>query len=71
MIRTAIVAIAATALASAAWGASAKHQKPVPHATAIAQVEQILGVNPMTNAPPQKAVDHPAPFVHIQGVNPM
>jgi hypothetical protein len=33
--------------------------------------DPINGVNPMTNAPPIPAVAKPAPYVKVQGVNPM
>ena len=77
MIKKTVIAIAVSAIACAAWASSAsakhhvkhhaRHMAPAPSA----QAESIPGVNPMTNAAPTKAVEHPVPFVRQPGVNPM
>jgi hypothetical protein len=73
MIKKAVIAIAVSAIACAAWTstASAKHHAGHMASAPAAQAETIPGVNPMTNAPAAKAVEHPAPFVRQPGVNPM
>jgi hypothetical protein len=73
MIKKTVVAIAVSAIACAAWTSSAAAKKHARHMASApaAQAETIPGVNPMTNAPAAKAVEHPAPFVRQPGVNPM
>jgi len=74
MTKKTIVALAIGALACTAWTSSAmaaKHKHKVPAAHAQAQGETIQGANPMTNAPPAPAVEHPAPVDHLPGANPM
>jgi hypothetical protein len=75
MTKKMIVALAISALACTAWTSNAmaakhKHKVPAAHAQA-AQAETIPGANPMTNAPPVPAVEHPAPVDHLPGANPM
>lgn len=75
-----IVAVAALACGlpmSSAWAKHhAKHHDPVA-ATATQAVQtarpadEIQGVNPMTNAPPEAPAPNKKPFVAIPGVNPM
>jgi hypothetical protein len=74
MIKKTVVAIAVSALACGAWASSAaaakhhaKHAAPAP----AAKAETIPGVNAMTNAPAIPAVEHPAPYSRLPGVNPM
>ena len=77
MIKKTVIAIAVSAIACAAWASSASAKQHVKHHAGhmapapAAQAEAIPGVNPMTNAPATKAVEHPAPFVRQPGVNPM
>ena len=55
-------------------GASAAkhHAKHATHAaTPPAKAETIPGVNPMTNAAPTPAVEHPQSYTKVPGVNPM
>lgn len=70
----AVLAVSTLACGLCASAASAakhpKHQRA--HTAAPApQGETIQGVNPMTNAPAGKAVEHPAPYNKVPGVNPM
>ena len=77
MIKKTVIAIAVSAIACAAWTSTASAKHHVKHharhmaSAPAAQAESIPGVNPMTNAPAVKAVEHPAPFVRQPGVNPM
>ena len=80
MIRKTVViavgALACVAFASSASAAKKHHaahaQAPAAHAEApAAQAEAIPGVNPMTNANPTPAVEHPAAYTKVPGVNPM
>jgi hypothetical protein len=72
MIKTAIVALAATALVTTMFASSASAKQKMHHVMATQQqAEVIMGVNPMTNAPVVRPVEHPAPFVHVMGANPM
>ena len=79
MTRKTIIALAISAIACTAWTSNAmaaKHKHKVPAANAQAQDAQAQtmtypGANPMTNAPPIPAVEHPAPVDHLPGANPM
>jgi hypothetical protein len=72
LIKNIAVAIAVSAIACATWASSASAKQHPKHTPAApAQAGTIPGVNPMTNAAPIPAVDHPAPYVRVQGVNPM
>jgi len=76
MTKKTITMIAMSAIAAMAWTSSAsaakhKHPTAIPAAHAAVQADQIPGVNPMTNAPPIPAVEHPAAYKPIPGVNPM
>ena len=75
MTRKTIVMIAMSAIAAMAWTSSAsaaKHKHTIPPAAhAAAQADQIPGANPMTNSPPIPAVEHPATYQPVPGVNPM
>src|ERR1700693_5505054 len=73
MTKKLIVAIAVSAIACTAWAssASAKHKHKVPQAPALQQAATIGGANPMTNAPPSPAAEHPLQAQAMPGVNPM
>jgi LPS O-antigen subunit length determinant protein (WzzB/FepE family) len=73
MTKKTIIALAVIALASTAWTSNALAAKPKHKAAAPAapQAETVPGVNPMTNAPPAPAVEHPAAYQKMPGVNPM
>jgi hypothetical protein len=78
MIKKTVIAIAVSALACVAFapGASAAKHHAKQQATSVpqspaAQAETIPGVNPMTNAAPTPAVEHPQSFTRVPGVNPM
>jgi hypothetical protein len=74
MIRTTVIAIAMSAIASAAWttNASAKHHAKHTASAPAAQADTIPGVNPMTNAPASRSAEpSAAPAETIAGVNPM
>jgi hypothetical protein len=73
MTKKTIIALAISAIACTAWTSNALAAKP-KHKTAppaAHQAEAVPGVNPMTNAPPTPAVEHPAAFQHVPGTNPM
>ncbi len=72
MTKKTIIALAISAIACTAWTSNAlaakhKHKMAAP----AAQAETIPGVNPMTNAPSIPAVEHPAAYQKMPGVNPM
>ena len=76
MTKKTIIMIAMSGIAAMAWTSSAsaakqKHPTAVPAAHASTQADQIQGANPMTNAPPTPAVEHPAKYAPVPGVNPM
>jgi len=71
--KTVAVAVAALACVAFASSASAKHPKHPAHVAQApdSKAETIPGVNPMTNASPTPAVEHPATYTKVPGVNPM
>ena len=76
MTKKTIIMIAMSGIAAVAWTSSAsaakqKHPTAIPAAHASTQADQIQGANPMTNAPPTPAVEHPAKYVPVPGANPM
>jgi hypothetical protein len=76
MTKQTIIMIAMSAIATMAWTSSAsaaeqKHPIAVPAAHASVQADQLPGVNPMTNAAPIRAVDHPMQAQATRGTNPM
>jgi len=76
MTKKTIIMIAMSAIAAMAWTSSAsaaKQKQPtaLPAAHASVQADQIRGANPMTNAAPTPAVQHPMVFTHVPGANPM
>lgn len=73
-ISVVVAALACGLPMSSAWAKHhSKHHDPVA-ATATQTVkpaDEIQGVNPMTNSPPEVPAPNKKPFVAIPGVNPM